>query len=389
MRLFTSESVTEGHPDKVSDQIADTILDEILKKDPCARVACEVCCTTNFVLVTGEITTETLPDIDGIVRSVARKIGYDKEDLGFNADTLEVLVKLDRQSPDISMGVSESVEKREGGDWFDTVGAGDQGMMFGYASDETEELMPLAIALAHRLTERLTEVRKKGILSYLRPDGKAQVTVRYDGDIPVAVEAVVVSTQHAPDIDMETLRADVEREVIRYAIPEKYRKDTKIYINPTGRFAVGGPHGDSGVTGRKIIVDSYGGYVAHGGGAFSGKDPTKVDRSASYYARYAAKNIVAAGLAKRVMIQVAYAIGKAHPVSVTVDTLGTGKVSDEKITEAVLKVFDFRPEAIIENLSLRAPIYAAVTNYGHFGNKDVPWEKTDMCEELKRAVYGN
>lgn len=389
MRLFTSESVTEGHPDKVSDQIADTVLDEILKKDPCARVACEVCCTTNFVLVTGEITTETLPDIDGIVRSVARKIGYDKEELGFNADTLEVLVKLDRQSPDISMGVSESVEKREGGDRFDTVGAGDQGMMFGYASDETEELMPLAIALAHRLTERLTEVRKKGILSYLRPDGKAQVTVRYDGEIPVAVEAVVVSTQHAPDIDMETLRADVEREVIRHAIPEKYRKDTKIYINPTGRFAVGGPHGDSGVTGRKIIVDSYGGYVAHGGGAFSGKDPTKVDRSASYYARYAAKNIVAAGLAKRVMIQVAYAIGKARPVSVTVDTLGTGKVSDEKITEAVLKVFDFRPEAIIENLSLRAPIYAAVTNYGHFGNKDVPWEKTDMREELKRAVYGN
>lgn len=389
MRLFTSESVTEGHPDKVSDQIADTVLDEILKKDPCARVACEVCCTTNFVLVTGEITTETLPDIDGIVRSVARKIGYDKEELGFNADTLEVLVKLDRQSPDISMGVSESVEKREGGDRFDTVGAGDQGMMFGYASDETDELMPLAIALAHRLTERLTEVRKKGILSYLRPDGKAQVTVRYDGDIPVAVEAVVVSTQHAPDIDMETLRADVEREVIGYAIPEKYRKDTKIYINPTGRFAVGGPHGDSGVTGRKIIVDSYGGYVAHGGGAFSGKDPTKVDRSASYYARYAAKNIVAAGLAKRVMIQVAYAIGKARPVSVTVDTLGTGKVSDEKITEAVLKVFDFRPEAIIENLSLRAPIYAAVTNYGHFGNKNVPWEKTDKCEELKRVVYGN
>lgn len=389
MRLFTSESVTEGHPDKVSDQIADTILDEILKKDPCARVACEVCCTTNFVLVTGEITTETLPDIDGIVRSVARKIGYDKEELGFNADTLEVLVKLDRQSPDISMGVSESVEKREGGDRFDTVGAGDQGMMFGYASDETDELMPLAIALAHRLTERLTEVRKKGILSYLRPDGKAQVTVRYDGDIPVAVEAVVVSTQHAPDIDMETLRADVEREVIRYVIPKEYCKDTKIYINPTGRFAVGGPHGDSGVTGRKIIVDSYGGYVAHGGGAFSGKDPTKVDRSASYYARYAAKNIVAAGLAKRVMIQVAYAIGKARPVSVTVDTLGTGKVSDEKITEAVLKVFDFRPEAIIENLSLRAPIYAAVTNYGHFGKKDVPWEKTDVCEELKTAVYGN
>lgn len=389
MRLFTSESVTEGHPDKVSDQIADTILDEILKKDPYARVACEVCCTTNFVLVTGEITTETLPDIDGIVRSVARKIGYDKEELGFNADTLEVLVKLDRQSPDISMGVSESVEKREGGDRFDTVGAGDQGMMFGYASDETEELMPLAIALAHRLTERLTEVRKKGILSYLRPDGKAQVTVRYDGDIPVAVEAVVVSTQHAPDIDMETLRADVEREVIRYVIPKEYCKDTKIYINPTGRFAVGGPHGDSGVTGRKIIVDSYGGYVAHGGGAFSGKDPTKVDRSASYYARYAAKNIVAAGLAKRVMIQVAYAIGKARPVSVTVDTLGTGKVSDEKITEAVLKVFDFRPEAIIENLSLRAPIYAAVTNYGHFGKKDVPWEKTDVCEELKTAVYGN
>lgn len=389
MRLFTSESVTEGHPDKVSDQIADTVLDEILKKDPCARVACEVCCTTNFVLVTGEITTETLPDIDGIVRSVARKIGYDKEELGFNADTLEVLVKLDRQSPDISMGVSESVEKREGGDRFDTVGAGDQGMMFGYASDETVELMPLAIALAHRLTERLTEVRKKGILSYLRPDGKAQVTVRYDGDIPVAVEAVVVSTQHAPDIDMETLRADVEREVIGYAIPEKYRKDTKIYINPTGRFAVGGPHGDSGVTGRKIIVDSYGGYVAHGGGAFSGKDPTKVDRSASYYARYAAKNIVAAGLAKRVMIQVAYAIGKARPVSVTVDTLGTGKVSDEKITEAVLKVFDFRPEAIIENLALRAPIYAAVTNYGHFGNKNVPWEKTDKREELKRVVYGN
>lgn len=389
MRLFTSESVTEGHPDKVSDQIADTVLDEILKKDPCARVACEVCCTTNFVLVTGEITTETLPDIDGIVRSVARKIGYDKEELGFNADTLEVLVKLDRQSPDISMGVSESVEKREGGDRFDTVGAGDQGMMFGYASDETDELMPLAIALAHRLTERLTEVRKKGILSYLRPDGKAQVTVQYDGDIPVAVEAVVVSTQHAPEIDMETLRADVEREVIGYAIPEKYRKDTKIYINPTGRFAVGGPHGDSGVTGRKIIVDSYGGYVAHGGGAFSGKDPTKVDRSASYYARYAAKNIVAAGLAKRVMIQVAYAIGKARPVSVTVDTLGTGKVSDEKITEAVLKVFDFRPEAIIENLALRAPIYAAVTNYGHFGNKNVPWEKTDKREELKRVVYGN
>ena len=387
-RLFTSESVTEGHPDKLCDKIADSILDALLGVDPDARVACEVAATTGMVLVMGEISiADGYVDIASVARNAIKEIGYDDPETGFDYRSCAVLVAIDEQSPDIAMGVNDSVEHREGGDSYDRTGAGDQGMMFGYASDETECLMPMAIVLAHALTARLAEVRKQKILPYLRPDGKAQVTVEYDGNAVKRVEAVVVSTQHAPDVDIETLRADIRREVIGHAVPaELIDADTKIYINPTGRFVVGGPQGDSGVTGRKIIVDTYGGYAAHGGGAFSGKDPTKVDRSAAYFARYVAKNIVAAGLASKCELQVAYAIGKANPVSISVNTFGTGKIADEAIAEALPRFFDFRPRAIIDRLALKTPIYARTTNYGHFGRDGFSWERTDRAEELRQLL---
>lgn len=387
-RLFTSESVTEGHPDKLCDKIADSILDALLGVDPDARVACEVAATTGMVLVMGEISiADGYVDIASVARNAIKEIGYDDPETGFDYRSCAVLVAIDEQSPDIAMGVNDSVEHREGGDGYDRTGAGDQGMMFGYASDETECLMPMAIVLAHALTARLAEVRKQKILPYLRPDGKAQVTVEYDGNAVKRVEAVVVSTQHAPDVDIETLRADIRREVIGHAVPaELIDEDTKIYINPTGRFVVGGPQGDSGVTGRKIIVDTYGGYAAHGGGAFSGKDPTKVDRSAAYFARYVAKNIVAAGLASKCELQVAYAIGKANPVSISVNTFGTGKIADEAIAEALPRFFDFRPRAIIDRLALKTPIYARTTNYGHFGRDGFSWERTDRAEELRQLL---
>ena len=387
-RLFTSESVTEGHPDKLCDKIADSILDALLGVDPDARVACEVAATTGMVLVMGEISiADGYVDIASVARNAIKEIGYDDPETGFDYRSCAVLVAIDEQSPDIAMGVNDSVEHREGGDSYDRTGAGDQGMMFGYASDETECLMPMAIVLAHALTARLAEVRKQKILPYLRPDGKAQVTVEYDGNAVKRVEAVVVSTQHAPDVDIETLRADIRREVIGHAVPaELIDEDTKIYINPTGRFVVGGPQGDSGVTGRKIIVDTYGGYAAHGGGAFSGKDPTKVDRSAASFARYVAKNIVAAGLASKCELQVAYAIGKANPVSISVNTFGTGKIADEAIAEALPRFFDFRPRAIIDRLALKTPIYARTTNYGHFGRDGFSWERTDRAEELRQLL---
>lgn len=387
-RLFTSESVTEGHPDKLCDKIADSILDALLGVDPDARVACEVAATTGMVLVMGEISiADGYVDIASVARNAIKEIGYDDPETGFDYRSCAVLVAIDEQSPDIAMGVNDSVEHREGGDSYDRTGAGDQGMMFGYASDETECLMPMAIVLAHTLTARLAEVRKQKILPYLRPDGKAQVTVEYDGNAVKRVEAIVVSTQHAPDVDIETLRADIRREVIGHAVPaELIDEDTKIYINPTGRFVVGGPQGDSGVTGRKIIVDTYGGYAAHGGGAFSGKDPTKVDRSAAYFARYVAKNIVAAGLASKCELQVAYAIGKANPVSISVNTFGTGKIADEAIAEALPRFFDFRPRAIIDRLALKTPIYARTTNYGHFGRDGFSWERTDRAEELRQLL---
>lgn len=387
-RLFTSESVTEGHPDKLCDKIADSILDALLGVDPDARVACEVAATTGMVLVMGEISiADGYVDIASVARNAIKEIGYDDPETGFDYRSCAVLVAIDEQSPDIAMGVNDSVEHREGGDSYDRTGAGDQGMMFGYASDEAECLMPMAIVLAHALTARLAEVRKQKILPYLRPDGKAQVTVEYDGNAVKRVEAIVVSTQHAPDVDIETLRADIRREVIGHAVPaELIDADTKIYINPTGRFVVGGPQGDSGVTGRKIIVDTYGGYAAHGGGAFSGKDPTKVDRSAAYFARYVAKNIVAAGLASKCELQVAYAIGKANPVSISVNTFGTGKIADEAIAQALPRFFDFRPRAIIDRLALKTPIYARTTNYGHFGRDGFSWERTDRAEELRQLL---
>lgn len=387
-RLFTSESVTEGHPDKLCDKIADSILDALLGVDPDARVACEVAATTGMVLVMGEISiADGYVDIASVARNAIKEIGYDDPETGFDYRSCAVLVAIDEQSPDIAMGVNDSVEHREGGDSYDRTGAGDQGMMFGYASDETECLMPMAIVLAHTLTARLAEVRKQKILPYLRPDGKAQVTVEYDGNAVKRVEAIVVSTQHAPDVDIETLRADIRREVIGHAVPaDLIDADTKIYINPTGRFVVGGPQGDSGVTGRKIIVDTYGGYAAHGGGAFSGKDPTKVDRSAAYFARYVAKNIVAAGLASKCELQVAYAIGKANPVSISVNTFGTGKIADEAIAQALPRFFDFRPRAIIDRLALKTPIYARTTNYGHFGRDGFSWERTDRAEELRQLL---
>ncbi|MCQ2454612.1 MAG: methionine adenosyltransferase [Clostridia bacterium] len=388
--LFTSESVTEGHPDKVSDQISDAILDAIIGEDKNARVACETFCTTGVITVMGEITTSCYADIPQIVRNVLNDIGYNNPDAGFDGNTCAVLTSIDKQSPDIAMGVDKGLEYKGGEeDKYNLHGAGDQGMMFGYACDETEEYMPLTISLAHKMSAKLTEVRKSGVLPYLCPDGKTQVTVEYNDGVPTRVDAVVVSSQHKASVELETLRKDILEKVIKPIVPSKlFDEKTKIYINPTGRFVVGGPQGDTGLTGRKLIVDTYGGVARHGGGAFSGKDPTKVDRSAAYAARYVAKNIVAAGIAKRCEVQLAYAIGVARPVSVMVQTFGTGKVDDEKIANAVNNVFDLRPAAIIDKLNLRRPIYRKTSNYGHFGRNDVDftWEKTDKTEELKKEL---
>lgn len=386
-KFFTSESVTEGHPDKICDQISDAVLDEILKQDKNARVACECIATTGLVFVTGEITTEGYVDIQRVVRETVREIGYDRAKYGFDCDTCAVLTSINEQSADIALGVDNSVEHRQSGELADTLGAGDQGLMFGYATDETPEFMPMPIMLAHKLARRLTEVRKSGLLDYLRPDGKTQVTVEYDGRKPVRVDAVVVSAQHSEKIDIEALRADIKKHVIEATVPaELIDENTKIYINPTGRFEIGGPHGDSGLTGRKIIVDTYGGSCAHGGGAFSGKDPTKVDRSASYMLRYIAKNIVAAGLAKECHIEVSYAIGVARPISIFVNTAGTGVISDGELSDIILKEFDLRPYSIIKTLDLRRPIYKQTAAYGHFGNPDFPWEKLDRVNDLKKYL---
>ncbi len=382
-KLFTSESVTEGHPDKLCDQVSDAVLDAILEKDPTARVACETATTTGLVMVMGEITTNTYVSIDQIARQVILDIGYNSAELCFDGNTCAVLTAVHEQSPDIAQGVDASLEEQS------ETGAGDQGMMFGYACDETPESMPMPIALAHRLTRRLTELRKNGTLPWLRPDGKSQVTVEYENDKPVRIDTVVISTQHAPEVAHDTIEKEVIEKIIRPAVPaELLDSKTKFYVNPTGRFVLGGPAGDSGLTGRKIIVDTYGGYARHGGGAFSGKDPTKVDRSAAYAARYIAKNIVAAGLAAKCEIQLAYAIGVARPVSLLVDTFGTGKIADEKLADIVMKEFDLRPNGIIKMLDLRRPIYRQTAAYGHFGREDgaFPWEKTDRAERLKKAA---
>ncbi|ADU95263.1 methionine adenosyltransferase [Geobacillus sp. Y412MC52] len=392
-RLFTSESVTEGHPDKICDQISDAILDAILEKDPNARVACETSVTTGLVLVSGEITTSTYVDIPRIVRDTVREIGYTRAKYGFDADTCAVLTSIDEQSPDIAMGVDRALEAREGqmtDEEIEAIGAGDQGLMFGFACNETEELMPLPISLAHRLARRLAEVRKTDVLPYLRPDGKTQVTIEYDENgKPVRVDTIVVSAQHHPEITQEQIQRDIKEQVIEPVVPaELLDENTKYFINPTGRFVIGGPQGDAGLTGRKIIVDTYGGYARHGGGAFSGKDPTKVDRSAAYAARYVAKNIVAAGLADKCEVQLAYAIGVARPVSISIDTFGTGKVSEDILIEVVRNNFDLRPAGIIKMLDLRRPIYKQTAAYGHFGRTDIdlPWERTDKAALLKEQA---
>ena len=392
-RLFTSESVTEGHPDKMCDQISDAILDALMEQDPMSRVACETTTTTGMVLVMGEITTNAYVDIQKIVRDTVKEIGYTRGKFGFDAETCGVITAIDEQSGDIALGVDKALEAKEhtmDDDEIDAIGAGDQGMMFGYATDETPELMPYPISLAHKLARKLTEVRKNGTLSYLRPDGKTQVTVEYDeNDVPKRLDAVVLSTQHDPDVTQEQIHEDIKKYVFDPIIPEgMVDENTKFFINPTGRFVIGGPHGDSGVTGRKIIVDTYGGMARHGGGAFSGKDCTKVDRSASYAARYVAKNIVAAGLAKKCEIQLSYAIGVAHPTSIMVDTFGTGKISDESLVDMIRKEFDLRPAGIIQTLNLRRPIYKQTAAYGHFGRNDLnlPWERLDKVEELKKYL---
>ncbi len=392
-RLFTSESVTEGHPDKICDQISDAILDALMEQDPMSRVACETAITTGFALVMGEITTKAVIDYQKVVRETIREIGYDRGKKGFDCDTCGVLVAIDKQSADIAMGVDKALEAKENNmsdEDIDAIGAGDQGMMFGYACNETEELMPYPIALAHKLTRKLTEVRKNGTLPYLRADGKSQVTVQYDeNNNPVRLDAVVLSTQHGPEVSQEQIHEDIRKYVLDPVLPaDMVDADTKIYINPTGRFVIGGPNGDSGLTGRKIIVDTYGGYARHGGGAFSGKDCTKVDRSAAYAARYVAKNIVAAGLADRCELQLSYAIGVAQPTSVQVDTFGTGKLSDEELTKIVRENFDLRPAGIIKMLDLRRPIYKQTAAYGHFGRLDIdlPWEKTDKVDALKKYL---
>ena len=387
-QFFTSESVTEGHPDKICDQISDAVLDAIIEQDPNARVACETCCTTGMVMIMGEISTNCYVDIPSIARNVVLEIGYDRAKYGFDGTTCSVLTSIDEQSSDIAMGVDHSLEAKEGKEE-DNNGAGDQGMMFGYACDETPELMPLSISLAHRLAKQLTAVRKDGTLDYLRPDGKTQVTIEYENDVPKRVDTIVISTQHSDTVELETIRKDLKKYVIDVIIdPTMMDENTKIYINPTGRFVIGGPQGDSGLTGRKIIVDTYGGMARHGGGAFSGKDPTKVDRSAAYASRYVAKNIVAAGLAKRCEVQLAYAIGIAHPVSVLVDTFGTGRLPDEEIAEIVQKEFDLRPTSIIKTLDLRKPIYRKLAAYGHMGREDlgVKWEDTTPAESLKKYL---
>lgn len=391
-RLFTSESVTEGHPDKICDQISDAVLDAIFEQDPQARVACETAVTTGMVLVMGEISTQCYVDIPKVVRNTIMEIGYDRAKYGFDGETCAVLTSIDEQSADIAMGVDKALEAKKGemsDAQIQAIGAGDQGMMFGFACDETPELMPMPITLAHKLTRKLSEVRKNGTLDYLRPDGKSQVTVEYDGDVPLRVDTVVISTQHGAEVSHETIERDMMELVIKPVIPANLLDaDTKYFINPTGRFVVGGPQGDSGLTGRKIIVDTYGGYARHGGGAFSGKDPTKVDRSAAYAARYVAKNIVAAGIAKKCEVQLAYAIGVAKPVSVLVDTFGTAVIPEEKIAELVNKHFDLRPAAIIQTLNLRRPIFKKTAAYGHFGREDADftWEKTDVAEALKREA---
>lgn len=387
-KFFTSESVTSGHPDKLCDRISDAILDEYLKRDNKARVACECAATENFLLIMGEITSDAQVDVKEVARNVIRETGYDFKGSAFSSDSVEIIVKINGQSPDIAMGVDNSLEAKENStDYFDKIGAGDQGIMFGYAVRETEELMPLPVMLSHKMCEKLEEVRKSGVLPYLRPDGKGQITVEYDGGAPKRVDAIVLSSQHDESVATDKLREDLKKHVIDAVIPSKYiDANTKFYINPTGRFEIGGPEGDSGLTGRKIIVDTYGGKAPHGGGSFSGKDPTKVDRSATYMARYVAKNLVASGLCDECLIQVAYAIGVARPVSVMVNTFGTGKLADDKISDIVLKEFDLRPAAIIDKLGLFAPVYYRTAAYGHFGRDGFKWERTDKADDLKKYL---